>query len=220
MPALFDIKVIFFTLWDYPMSYLEFAGVVLGGLATWLVARNNVWTWPLGVVSTWLFFGLFYQIRLYPDMFLQVFFCITYLQGWWRWTHPKPGEADPDQTLRVSRMPVRQALLWTMGGLVATGLLGTFARNLHHWFPVVFSQPSAFPYLDSFTSVLSVAGTFLMIQKRLECWYVWLLADAVLTGIYVQKGVKFVAVEYAIYCLMAVYGLRNWNRVYRQQLGT
>lgn len=222
MPDFFDIDTLFFTLWGYPMSYLEFFGVVSGGLATWLVARNNVWTWPMGVVSVVLFFFLFYQIQLYPDMFLQVFFLATYLWGWWRWTHPGAGErvahsSELQQTLRITRTPVRQLAIWLSAGTVAAVLLGAFASNLHTLFPAVFRQPGAFPYLDSFTTVMSIIGTFLMIEKRVECWYVWLAVDIISTYIYFAKDVKFVGVEYFIFCFIAAYGAWNWTRAYRSQ---
>jgi nicotinamide mononucleotide transporter len=215
MLRFFDIETIFFTVWNYPMSYLEFAGAVTGAVAVWLSARGHVWSWPIGAVSVVLFFFLFFQIQLYPDMFLQVFFLITNLQGWWRWTHPRPGEENYQQELRISRVPTRRLLVWSVVGLLATGLLGTFASRLHTWFPVVFSQPSAFPYLDSFTTVLSIGATFLMIEKRVECWYVWLLTDVILTYMYFVKGVKLVGVEYAVFCLVAGFGAWNWTRQYR-----
>lgn len=218
MPAFFDIKTILFTLWGYPMSYLEFAGVVSGGVAVWLSARTNIWSWPIGAVSVVLFFFLFFQIQLYPDMFLQVFFLITNVQGWWRWTHPRPGEEDTRQELRISRMPTRQVLVWSGTGLLGTLALGTFAQNLHRWLPLVFSQPSAFPYLDSFTTVMSIVATYMMIQKRVECWYVWLLVDVILTYVYFVKGVKVVSVEYGIFCLIALQGAYGWTRQYRSYL--
>ncbi len=220
MATFFDIDVIFFTLWGYPMSYLEFFGVVSGAVAVWLSAGGNVWSWPIGAASVVLFFFLFYQIQLYPDMFLQVFFLVTNLQGWWRWTHPKPAEAithlaGAPAELRISRTPPRQLALWTGAGLIATGLLGSLASNLHTWFPVVFSQPGAFPYLDSFTTVMSIAATFLMIEKRIECWYVWLGVDVFLTYMYFVKDVKLVAAEYFIFCFIAAFGAWNWTRRYR-----
>ena len=219
MPNIFDIHTIFFTLWDYPMSYLEFFGVVSGSLATYLVARNNVWTWPIAVVSVILFFFLFYQIQLYPDMLLQVFFLITSLLGWWRWTHPGAGEqvvhSGAQQALRITKIPTRQLAIWLLAGVVATLLLGTFASNLHTLFPVVFSQPSAFPYLDSFTTVMSIVGTFLMIDKRVECWYVWLVVDAISTYMYFVKDVKLVSAEYFVFCFIAAFGAWNWTREYR-----
>ncbi|KAB7732165.1 nicotinamide riboside transporter PnuC [Rudanella paleaurantiibacter] len=220
MPNIFDISSIFFTIWGYPMSYLEFFGVVTGGVAVWLSTQGNVWSWPVGAVSVVLFFFLFYQIQLYPDMFLQVFFLVTNLQGWWRWTHPKPDEAIQEGTkhvgeLKISRTPTRQLVIWSSAGLLATGLLGTFANNLHTLFPVLFSQPSAFPYIDSFTTTMSVVATFLMIQKRVECWYVWLVVDIVLTYIYYVKDVKLVAAEYLVFCFVALQGAWLWTREYQ-----
>ena len=106
-------------------------------------------------------------------------------------------------------------LTWSAGGLLATGVLGAFAQNLNTLFPLAFSKPSAFPYIDSFTTVMSIVATFLMIRKRVECWYVWLLVDLVLTGVYFVKGVKFVALEYGVFCLIALLGAYNWTREYR-----
>lgn len=112
-------------------------------------------------------------------------------------------------------MPVRQLVIWVLSGVVATLLLGTFASNLHTWFPVMFSQPSAFPYLDSFTTVMSIVGTFLMIEKRVECWYVWLVVDILSTYMYFVKDVKLVGVEYFVFCFIAAFGAWNWTREYR-----
>ncbi len=215
MTDFFDIRTIFFTLWDYPMSYLEFFGALSGAVATWLAARANVWSWPIGAGSVLLFFFLFYQIQLYPDMFLQVFFFVTNLQGWWRWTHPRAQEADPRNELRITRLLGRPLVLVLLGGLMATLVLGTFAQNLHIWFPVLFSKPSAFPYLDSFTTVMSIIGTFMMIHKKLECWWVWFLVDIISTYMYFTKGVKLVGVEYAVFCLIAFVGAWHWTRTYR-----
>jgi nicotinamide mononucleotide transporter len=220
MASFFDVKTIFFTLWGYPMSYIEFFAVAISGLATWLVARNNVWTWPIAVVGVILFFFLFYQIQLYPDMFLQVFFLITYLLGWWRWTHPEKGEevvrnSNVQRALRITRMPSRQLVIWTLASVVATVTLGQFASNLHTLFPVLFSKPSAFPYLDSFTTVMSIAGTFMMIEKRLECWYVWLVIDVISTYMYFVKDIKLVGVEYFVFCIIAGLGAWTWTSEYQ-----
>lgn len=43
MPVFFDINTIALPLWAYP-NVPELAGVLTGGLATWLVNRHNVWT--------------------------------------------------------------------------------------------------------------------------------------------------------------------------------
>ncbi len=211
----FSIDSIFFEVWGYPMSYLEFFGTLAGGLAVWLAARANIWSWPIGLINVTLFFFLFFQVQLYPDMFLQVFFFITNLMGWWRWAHPKPFEEDRKHELKISFMPIRQMILFTAIGLAGTMLMGSLASNLHEWLPAIFNQPSAFPYLDSFVTVMSIVATFLMIQKKIECWAVWIVVDIVATALYFSKGIKFVGLEYLAFCFLAAFGLWRWLKEFR-----
>jgi nicotinamide mononucleotide transporter len=213
--SFFNIDNIFFEVWGYPMSYLEFFGTIAGGIAVWLSAKANIWSWPIGIVNVVLFFFLFYQVQLYPDMFLQVFFLVTNLIGWWRWANPKPGEEDRKKELRVSFMRWQQFALLSVTGLIGTYLVGTFAKNLHEIFPVVFNKPSAFPYADSFVTVMSIVTTFFMIQKKIESWIIWIIVDTIAAYLYFAKGIKFVGIEYIVFCFIAAYGLWHWVREYR-----
>src|SRR5688572_31840836 len=113
----FDIESIFFTALGYEMSYLEFFGTLAGAIAVWLSAKANVWSWPIGIVNVVLSFFLFYQVQLYPDVFLQLFFFVANLIGWWRWVNPDPGEADRKKELRVSFMTRMQIIVVTAMGL-------------------------------------------------------------------------------------------------------
>jgi nicotinamide mononucleotide transporter len=210
--SFFDIHHIFFTVWGYPMSYLEFFGTLAGGIAVWLSARGHVWSWPIGIINVTLFFFLFYQVQLYPDMFLQLFFFITNLIGWWRWKNPKTDEEDKKHELKVSYMPLKQLVVLSSLGIVGTFLFGSFASRLHDIFPSLFSLPSAFPYLDSFVTVMSIVATFLMIQKKVECWILWIVIDVIATYLYFAKGIKFVGIEYLVFCFLAAFGLWNWMR--------
>lgn len=213
--SLFDINNIFFTVLDYKMSYLEFFGVLFGLLAVWLSARANIWNWPVGIANVILAFFLYYQVQLYPDMFLQLFFLGTNVMGWIRWANPKPGEEDKKNELRVSFMNRKQVVLLLIVGVAGTGLVGSLASRLHQWFPTVFPLPGAFPYLDSFITVMSIVTTFFMIQKKIESWIIWIVVDSVATYLYYSKGVKFYSVEYLIFTFLAAYGLWTWIREHR-----
>jgi nicotinamide mononucleotide transporter len=212
---LFDIDNILFDIWDYQMSYLEFIATIAGFVFVVLEAKANIWSWPVAIINAFLLFFLFYQVQLYPDMFLQVFFFITGIIGWWRWAHPKPGEEDRKKELKVSVMERGQLFLIAGMGITGTILLGTFAENLHELFPLVFNRPSAFPYLDSFVTVMSVVTTFLMIQKKIESWVIWIVVDAIASYMYFAKGIRFVSLQYLIFCFIAVYGFWNWIQEYR-----
>lgn len=213
--SLFNIDSIFFTAWSYQVSYLEFFGLVSGLIAVILSSIANVWSWPVGLINVTLSFFLFYQVQLYPDMFLQAFFFVTNMMGWWRWLNPRPGEEDQKQELKVSFLDRRGLLTIILVSILGTGLVGTFAGNLHELAPVLFNKPSAYPYLDSFIMVMSMVTTFYMIQKKIECWIIWIVVDIVATYLYFQRDLLLYSVLYLAFCFIAAYGLYHWIKEYR-----
>jgi nicotinamide mononucleotide transporter len=216
MKNFFDVSHIFFSVMGYPMSYIEFFGVITGLIAIWLSAKANIWSWPIGIINVILAFILYYQVQLYPDMFLQVFFFATNILGWWRWANPRPEEEDKKHELKVSYMrPVQLTLLIALG-LAGTVAVGATASRLHEWFPVVFAKPSAYPYADSFILTMSIVTTFFMIQKKIECWIIWILVDIVAFVLYYIKGIKFYSVEYFAFTIIAAFGLWHWMKEYKK----
>jgi nicotinamide mononucleotide transporter len=213
--SFFDIDNVFFTLLGYPISFLEFFAVITGICAVFLSARANIWSWPLGIINVALYFFLFFQVQLYPDMFLQVFFFVTNIAGWWRWAHPRAGEEDRRKELRISFMRPKEIGFVVAATIAGTILFGLFAKNLHTLLPRFFSAPSAMPFVDSFIAVLSVIVTFYMIQKKVECWIMWLIIDIVATWLYFIRDIKFTSALYFVYCLIAAYAVYNWIREYR-----
>lgn len=212
---LLQIQNALFTLWGYEVSYLEFFGWLTGLVAVALSAKANIWSWPIGIINVTLSFFLFYQVQLYPDMLLQVFFFVTNVLGWWRWLHPKESEEDAHRQLKVSWMSARQRTLLVVAGIAGTFFMGVLAARLHHWLPGLFSQPSAAPFLDSFITVMSIVTTFYMIEKKIESWLVWIVVDIVATYLYFVRDIKFYSLLYLLFTFIAAYGLYNWWREYK-----
>ena len=208
----FDIDNILFYAWNYPVSYLEFFGLVSGVVAVVLSSLANVWSWPLGIINVTLSFFLFYQVQLYPDMFLQVFFLITNVIGWWRWTHPQKFEEDRKHELKVSSATRKDFVVILIIGFSGTYAFGTLAANLHTLLPELFTEPSAYPFVDSFITVMSIIATYYMIQKKIESWLIWLLVDIVATYIYFVRDIKLYSILYLVFCFIAAFGYWNWIR--------
>lgn len=215
MSDFFSLKSIFFTVFGYEMSHLEFWATLTGGLAVWLSAKENVWSWIVGLFNVSLAFLMFYQAQLYPDMFLQVFFFVTNIIGFWLWKFPKAENANQHRELRITRLSGRQYLLFMAGVILVTLLFGYFAGNLHEVFPRLFHLPSAFPYIDSFILVASMATTFLMMKKKVETWWMWLLIDIISCILYFNKEIRLYALLYLAFCFIAAYGALDWTRKYK-----
>ena len=112
-------------------------------------------------------------------------------------------------------MPVNILAVFFLIVCMGTIAFGAFASNLHGWFPRLFNLPSAFPYMDSFVTVVSIVATYLMVQKKIECWLGWIMADVIATYLYFAKGILFVGVEYFVFCLIAAFGFFRWRREYK-----
>lgn len=216
MNSFFDIDRVFITVLGYGMSYVEFFGTLAGFIAVWLAARRSVLSWPIGLINVTLLFFLFYQVQLYPDMFLQIFFFATNIAGWWRWKNPRTNEADRYNELKVSLLNQKNRIL--TAGIILFGsiIMGMAASQLHHWVPALFNLPSAFPYSDSFVTITSIIAQYWMLHKKTECWILWILADVVATILYFQKGILFLSLEYLVFCFLALSGFINWRSEYNR----
>lgn len=67
------------------MSGLELIAAVLGVTAVWLTVKQNAWCWPIGLVMVLIYGWLFYEVKLYSGMLLQLAYAILQVYGWWQW---------------------------------------------------------------------------------------------------------------------------------------
>jgi nicotinamide mononucleotide transporter len=212
---LFSINTIFFTVFDYPMSYIEFFGTIFNIWCVWLTAKGKVSSWPVGMVGIVLYFFLFYQIRLYSDLTEQIYFFILSIFGWWMWLHPKTKkEAGNDNNLKVSHNTFRVSINYSIIIILGTMVMGYLMGNIHIYLPKYFPEQASYPYLDAFTTVMSFAATILLVKKKIESWFLWILVDIIGIGLYYAKGVKFISLEYVLFLILATKGLYNWIKEY------
>jgi len=204
MMPFFDINNIAFSILNYPVSYVELIGTLAGLASVYYASRANILTWPTGIINEAFLFLLFFQVQLYADMFLQVFFFVVTIFGWYQW------KLVP-QTKRISSL-YKSRLNIFISLIAGTLLAGYLFSNIHHYLPAWFKVQAAYPYIDSFIMVTSVVATLLLAKKKIENWYCWIVVDAVCVGLYWKKGVHFLSLEYLVFLGLASYGLYNWKK--------
>jgi len=208
--AFFDINTIFFSLLGYDISYLEFVGTIFNLVCVILVARRNIWTWPIGIIGVLLFGILFYQINLYADFFEQIYYFITGIAGWYIWH--KTRKDPSDQKVAITKNSTKTNLYW-LGGIGFFSVILTYVLlNIHLWLPKLFPIDASLPALDATTTIMSFAAQYLLIKRRVESWYLWIAVDIVAIGLYLYKDVLFVSILFAIFLVNAFYGLYCWNK--------
>jgi len=96
--------------------------------------------------------------------------------------------------------------MYTRLSLVFVVLFVAIAAFLHE------CTDSRVPYVDAFTTSLSVIAMWMLSRKYIEQWWVWLVVDAVSSGLYIYKGVYGRSLLYAVYTAMAIYGYYTWRK--------
>lgn len=183
------------------MSLLEIAANIVMAVSIVLAGRNNVHSWWLGIVGCSLFALLFYDVRLYADVALQVFFILTCIAGWVQWLRGAGGKPLP-----IASASVRSLAVMAGVGLAATVAYGLMLRE--------FTDAYA-PFIDSAVLAFSVIAQFLLMGRRIETWPVWLLVNTISVPLYASRGLYLTAVLYAAYWVNAVVSWWWWHRQLR-----
>lgn len=182
-------------------SWTEILGFVTGAVCVWLVARQHIANWPIGIANNVFFIVLFAQAGLYADAGLQIVFIALAAYGWWSWTHG--GGPGTTTALRVRRTTAAE---WTV--LAAAGAVGVLALTLL----LSRATDSTVPFWDAATTGLSLMATYGQCRKLVESWWLWIAADLVYIPLYAYKGLYLTSLLYVGFLALCVAGLLGWRR--------
>ncbi len=182
-------------------SWFEGIGLATGLLAVWLLIRQNILTWPVGLIYALVSVVVLADARLYANALLHLCYCGLNLYGWWYWV--SGGQRSAPGPLAVGRTPGHQ---W--GVLLIASVLGIIAMgfSLSHW------TDAELVWWDGATMVLSFSAMWMMARKYIEHWWLWFVVDVVSVGLYLAKGLHFYALLYGVYLVMAVAGWLEWRK--------
>ena len=180
-----------------PISLTEVFGFITGVVCVWLVVKQNIWNWPVGIANELFFIIVFWRARLFADMSLQFLYVILALLGWYRWLYGGQGKT----ALHVSRITAKAAIVLSAICAASTAGLTVYLRSVH----------DAAPFWDALTTVLSVIAQYLQTKKVVESWHVWITVDVFYIGLYLYKSLALTALLYLIFLIMCVIGVREWQ---------
>jgi nicotinamide mononucleotide transporter len=181
------------------MSAIEIIAVMLGIANILLVARRSIWNFPVALVMVTLYAQIFWDAKLYSDAGLQVFFFAVNLYGWWSW---RANKAEVGEVV-VERLTHTALFAWIGGSALAVVGWGTIMARL---------TDASLPYADASVAMLSVAAQLLMTWRKLESWYWWIVVNIISIGLYAVKALYLTAGLYALFLVIAVWGLMRWRK--------
>ena len=186
-----------------PLTWLEIVAVAFALAYLLLAIRQSLWCWPAALISVALSMVLFYEVQLYMESALQIFYFAMGIYGWVQWQ--RGGETGTGVEVHWWRPATHVVTLALI--LVLTAAFG--------WFLNWRAPDAAWPYLDSFTTVGAIVTTYMVARKVIENWIYWLVIDSVSIFLYLDRGLPLYAALYGLYLVMIVIGFWSWYRSIR-----
>jgi nicotinamide mononucleotide transporter len=189
------------------LTLIEWTAVATGVLCVYLLTKENIWSWPFGLLSTTLLIIVFFHAKLYSDMLENFIYTFLQIYGWWFWLH---GRKKKQNEKTVPIVQLSRTKWFFVGSIIAVGsaALG---------YGMATYTDADFAYLDAFTTVTSLVAQWLLNRKVLENWLLWITIDVLGIGIYWLKGLHSVALLYVLFLGLATKGYIDWRRSHNKQ---
>ncbi len=188
---------------QFEITLIEAIAVVTSAWSVWLLSNNNPLGWWIGLVGVLAYTWVFYQVRLYGEVAIQLFYLVTSLQAIYSWL--RGGENHTEKP--IARISPRW-IPWLVG-ILTVSVIGL--RSL------LIAMNGSAPFWDALTTVASAIAQLLLMQRYVESWYLWIGVDTIYVPLYASRGLYLTIFLYAIFWLLAIGGLQNFKRLYSEQ---
>ena len=166
----------------------------------YLSIKQKISLWIFGFLSSAFYIVVFFESKFYADMSLQFYYLIISVYGWKNW---KSGNQQSGHELPIAQISKRLFAHLCLAGLLIYIL---------YYLVLEYYTDSTIPISDSLVGMLSIIGTWMLARKYIENWLVWIVADALATGLFFYKGLYPTAILFIIYTIMAMVGYWQWKK--------
>ena len=185
------------------LNIFEFLAVISGVSGVWLAKKENVWLYPVGIVSVLLWIYLCWIGKLYGQSLINVFFFAMNIYGWFNWLR-KDKNNQPNVV--ISQNSTRDNYL------VITVL---FVLTILIYFALVPFQEAdtslLYVLLESIITSLNFVAMWLMAWKRLENWILWIIGDIMCIPLFIYKDYPIGVIQFMVFIIIAYLGYKEWK---------
>jgi len=185
--------------------YIELLGTLFGLSYILFSIKQNIWCWPVGLISSVIYVVVFFGAKFYADMGLQLYYVFISIYGWYHWIYG--GKTQNKQQLDVTQTSLKLGLLLFVVNIILFVIISFILINF---------TDSDIPYWDAFTTAASIIATWMLAQKKLEHWIIWVIVDIISLGLYLYKGLYATVFLFAVYTILAFIGYSQWKKDLRK----
>ncbi|CAI8295287.1 MAG: Nicotinamide riboside transporter PnuC [Flavobacterium sp. SCGC AAA160-P02] len=184
--------------------------VFIFGIASVIFAKKeNILVYPTGLVATIITVYLLYKAGYFGDMVLNFYYSVMSIYGWWNWSRKKQDVyvVPISKTNKIEKGIGFLMFIITM--IVTYGVYQYFGQEI-----------KSENYIDIFTSGIFFTAMWLMANKKLENWTLWIFADMITVPLYAYRGLGILSLQYLIFTILAIQGYFAWKKTLNKQTST
>jgi len=178
-------------------NWIELVAALLGILFILFEIKEHIIMWPIGIAQTCFYVVVYYNVSLYADTLLNMYYVIMGIIGWYWW---RKGTKDE---LKISRISKKGFIISLSSIIIFTTGFGYYLHT---------QTDASFPFWDSLTTAIGVIATILLGRKVFEQWHLWIIANGISIVLYINKDLIMTAVLFAILFVLSFVGLFQWKR--------
>jgi nicotinamide mononucleotide transporter len=194
-------------------NYIEIFGAVTGIIYVFLEIRQNIWLWPVGIITSAVYIWVFFTNKFYADMSLQGYYLVISCLGWYWWAWGKKGRMGERENGGMEEREKNELEVTRLG--LKTGIILAIVFVLLYaimWLVLTRLTDSPVPARDSFITSLSIVATWMLARKIYEHWFLWIVVNFVSSVLFITRGLYPTAILYVVYGIMSFAGLVEWRK--------
>jgi len=189
----------------HEIAWIPLIASISGVICVVLVAKGHITNYIFGLIQVTLYVYISWQSKYWGEVMLNgLYYVPMQFIGFFSWRrHLASGSSAQVQSRRLSPA---NALYIGLGTLLAAWMYGYMLQLLH----------GQTPYIDAFSTILSIVAMILMVRAYAEQWALWICVNVVTMfmwclSVYRHEPHALVMVMmWSVYLINSVYGLIRW----------
>jgi nicotinamide mononucleotide transporter len=181
---------------------LEFLAFWFGIISVIFAKKQNILVYPTGIICTLITMYLMFKVSLLGHILVNFLYTIISFFGWWNWSRRE----NNDFVVKVSK--------FTSNDLTKSLLIFFFilfvAYFAHDFFGTNFE--GQIKELDILTSGIFVTAMWLMANKKLENWILWIIGNVITIPLYLSSDKIILSIQYVIFTILAIQAYIEWKK--------
>jgi nicotinamide mononucleotide transporter len=185
------------------LGQVELAAAVASILCVYLLGKQSIWNFLWGGIGVILYAVVFYEVKLYSDLLLQLaFFLPLQFYGAYVWLF-----GGQDKTEKIITKETNSEWTLYFGGAISIwgGLFYVMASY----------TDAAVPHLDAVIAAVSIVAQLGLSHKKLNNWLLWMGMDIFATWLFYSRGLYVTSGLYFFFFFLAGWGYLQWRKDYK-----